>query len=304
MPIAVLGQSILANLSSSSRLELFVVDMGFTPQTRERLSRSWQDDRLTLHWLHVDSAALSHLPVWGRMSIATYQRLLMGTLLPPRIEKVIWLDGDAVVMADLGQLWNVPLDGKALAAAQDLVVPTFGSKFGVGSFQQLGLPPETPHFNAGVMLVDVNAWRRDHVAEQSMEYLAAHAKEVWFWDQEALNVVLLNKWKLLDPRWNQIASVAGRGFFRPTHLDARAYREVAESPWLVHWAGSIKPWKFWSSRKQNRQWYEYLDQTDWRGWRPPRSLESVGLGLYAGGLRNLMYPLESLVLRYQRWRGR
>lgn len=300
MPLAVLVRSILHHLRLSHHLDLYIVDMGIQPQTKERLVRSWPADRLDIHWIAVDPTSLSHLPVWGRMNIATYQRLLMGRLLPEGVSLVIWLDCDAVVMTDLTQLWESPLEGHTIAAAQDMAVPLFGSQFGVGAHQELGLDPESLHFNAGVMLVDLDRWRNEQVAERSFEYLGRHPREVWFWDQEALNVVLLGKWKLLDPRWNQIASLAGRWFFRPEHLDAATYRRVVDSPCLVHWAGTIKPWKFRSRRAAHRTWYEYLDQTDWRGWRPARNLSSMSLGMYDSWGRNLMYRFEPLLLKAQR----
>lgn len=302
-PLAVLVRSILAHLHSSRRLNLYIVDMGITPPSKERLIRSWPADRLRIHWLTVDPSTLAHLPVWGRMSIATYQRLLMGRLLPPEVSRVIWLDCDAVVMTDLTTLWDTPLEGMMIAAAQDLVVPYLGSKFGVGRYAEYGLKADTPHFNAGVMLVNLEAWRQGEVAERSFEYLAKHSKEVWFWDQEALNVVLAGKWMVLDPRWNQIASVAGRWFFRPEHLNETTYRRVVHDPWLVHWAGSIKPWTFRSRRLRHRQWFEYLDQTAWKGWRPRWTIRGIAMGLYDAGARNLLYPMESWVLKAQRGRS-
>jgi lipopolysaccharide biosynthesis glycosyltransferase len=300
MPLAVLVRSILDYLPQSRRFAMHIVDMGISPETKARLARSWPADQHDLHWLAVDPKALSHLPVWGRMNIATYQRLLMGQVLPTETNRVIWLDCDAMVLADLDCLWATPLEGKTIAAAQDLVVPYFSSRFGVERFRELGLPPDSPHFNAGVMLVDLDAWRSAGVAEQAFEYLSRHAQEVWFWDQEALNVVLAGKWKLVDPRWNQIASVAGRWFFRPEHLNDEMYQKTVDSPWLIHWAGTIKPWKFRSRRPAHLKWYELLDRTDWRGWRAPRTMLSVALSIYDAWARNLLYPIEPFLLEAQR----
>jgi lipopolysaccharide biosynthesis glycosyltransferase len=300
MPLAVLGRSMLHHLRLSRHLDLYVLDFGITQRTKERLTCSWPSERLDIHWLSADAESLSYLPIWGRMSIATYQRLLLGRLLPDRISRVIWLDCDVVATTDLTPLWETQLESNTIAAVQDMAVPYFASRFGVGAHRELGLPADSQHFNAGVMVVDLEAWRTGQVAERSFEYLERHFHDVWFWDQEALNVVLLGKWKPLDQRWNQIASLAGRWFFRPEHLDGEVYARIVQSPWLVHWAGTIKPWKCLSRRAAHRKWYEYLDQTDWRGWRPPRTLSSLALGLYDTWGRNLMYPFERWALTSQR----
>ena len=47
----------------------------------------------------------------------------------------------------------------------------------------------------------------------------------------------------LDPRWNVIASLAGRTFYRTTHLSKEMKHLIADSPWILHFAGSFKPWK-------------------------------------------------------------
>lgn len=300
MPLAVLVRSILNHLSPNRCISLYVLDLGLPEPLRERLIRSWPAERIGMHWLKVDPTSLKHLPVWGRMSFATYQRLLMGSILPQELNRIIWLDADAFACTDMAALWDTPLDGKVIGASQDLVVPFVGSLFGVEQHSQLGLAADAAHFNAGVMLVDLAAWRAKGVAERSFEYLARHAGHIWFWDQEALNVVLAGEWKLLDPRWNQIASVAGRWFFTPAHLDDKQYRQVVDSPFIVHWAGSIKPWKFRSLRRWHRAWFEVLDQTQWRGWRPPWTMSAIGLGLYDGIFRNLLYRCEPLLLKAQR----
>ena len=53
------------------------------------------------------------------LSIATFFRLFLSSILPVELEKVLYLDCDIVVRKSLSDLWNTSLDGVALAAAED-----------------------------------------------------------------------------------------------------------------------------------------------------------------------------------------
>jgi lipopolysaccharide biosynthesis glycosyltransferase len=303
IPLAVTVRSIIASHTAPNPLEFFILDLGIAPDTRRRLECSWAAPGVSLQFIRADAAHLEHLPVWGRMRFGTYMRLLMGRLLPAPLERVIWLDSDLVVERDITALWEAPLNGRVLAAVQDLVVPFVSSRFGVEDFAEHGMRPDAPHFNAGVMLVDLQQWRATDVAQQAIDYLDRRRGRVWFWDQQALNVVLRDRWTLLDPRWNVIASVTGKSLFHAGHLNPAEYQQCIDDPWIVHWAGSIKPWAFDGCGPLHERWRQVLDQTDFAGWRPPATARNAALRFYDTRLRRLTYPLEQWPLRLQRFLG-
>ena len=39
------------------------------------------------------------------MTIATYDKMTLGRWLPASVERVLWLDGDLMVLHDLTDLW-------------------------------------------------------------------------------------------------------------------------------------------------------------------------------------------------------
>ncbi len=303
VPLAVTVASLLANLSPDRSVELWVVDAGMGAEARARLRRSWPRRSLRLRWVRADPDLLPDLPLWGRMGPETYLRLAVGELLPSRVRKVIWLDCDLVVLGDLAELWDHPLDGAGLLAAQDLVVPYVSSPLGVSAFRELGLLPETKYFNAGVMVIDLEWWRRHDISRRVVDYLQRHHDTAALWDQEGLNAVLAGAWAELDPRWNQIASVSGRRFFKAPHLSPEAYRSVVEDPLIIHFAGSLKPWLHHLPDPARDLFFRYVDTTAWAGWRPRLGVRSVLLGLAASRLRNLLHPLERPLLGLaSRWR--
>ena len=307
MPLAVMVRSIVAGLRADAVLVMYVIDDGIEPRDRERIAELCTTHAVVLHWLEPPTALVADLPTWGRIPIAAYYRLPLSDVLPAELEKVIWLDLDLVLATDLARLWEADLDGNTALAVQDVIIPYVSSRGGIRSWQALGLEREAKYFNAGVMVVDLQRWRDDDVGARAIRYLETHRRDVLFLEQEALNAVIAGSWGELDPRWNQNASVTGRPFFSPEHLDADTYRNLVEDPWIVHFNGRVKPWLTRKSADASRGlWFHHLEATPWAGWRPRRTLRRSLMGWYeTSRLRRLLYPAEApvvLLLRRRRLR--
>ncbi len=304
-PLAAMVHSILASSPGGRPIHLFVLNNAVNDADKRRLEEAWGHARVTVTWIALDVRPLADLPVWGRMNVITYARLLIGDVLPPSVDRVLWLDGDLIVTRDIDELWSLEIGGGILSAVQDMTVPYAGSDFGIAPYKMLGLPALAPYFNAGVMLIDLAAWRRDTIREQALAYLRTHSHAIALWDQEALNVAVRGRWTAIDPRWNVIASVSGRRFFRPRHLDDDQYQRAGADPWILHFAGTWKPWVLAESNAFRARYFAHLDATPWAGWRPPASARNGLLRAYDAAFRDYLYPLERWCLRgTQRLRSR
>ena len=294
MPLAVTLRSAARSLAPGRSLRAFVIDDGLGAELRSRVARSLPAT-VRREWVDGDAGAVDAIATWGRMPRTTFQRLLVGRLLPPGVARAIWLDCDVVVEADLGRLWDAPMEGRLLLAARDMAVPTVSSRLGVPGHAELGIPPEAPYFNAGVMVIDVDAWREGDVAGRVMRYLLDRSSPPLLWDQEGLNAVLHAEWARIDVRWNVNAGLAGRPFGRSPDLDDATLRAVAEDPWIVHHCGRLKPWRIHDTGDPARaRWLAHLDSTDWAGWRPrPTPARRLAAAYESSRLRALVHPVES-----------
>lgn len=277
-PLAVMLQSALVHVGLDRKPAVYILQDGIEKADQDRVVSRW-GHRARVKWLRPCPHDFGGLPLWGRMPVTTYYKLALPKLLPDSVGKVIWLDCDLIVNRDIGELWDLPLEGHPVLAAQDAIVPLVSSRFGVAGYRELGIPPDTKYFNAGVMLVDLAAWRRERIVPRTIAYLKAHGKDVFFWDQEGLNAVLAGRWGELDMRWNQSASAATSG-----------------ETWIVHFTGSLKPWRYETTDPRCESYFRYLDMTAWSGWRPNGTIQSRALGLYVGSQwRRYLRPAE-------RWR--
>lgn len=155
---------------SRRTLKVYLVDSGLDHETRARIVASLTE-RGTPHWIALERSGFVNLPLWGRMTIATYDKLTIGRWLPESERRVLWLDCDLLVIADLVRLWETPLRGNGVLATQDLFVPTVGARFGVACHRELGISRDAEYFNAGIMLIDLARWRSENVAARALAYL-------------------------------------------------------------------------------------------------------------------------------------
>jgi lipopolysaccharide biosynthesis glycosyltransferase len=308
MPLAVMLTSLVARLDSRRALSVHVIDGGISLADRDRLAGSLERPNVRIEWVPGRSSSRSELPVWGRLRPAVYERLAIPDCLPDSVGKAIWLDCDLVVEEDLARLWDTDIGDRHALAVQDMIVPYVSSPMGVARHAELGISGSSKYFNAGVMAVNLALWREHDVAARVMAYLERYWDDVFFLEQEGLNVVLAGKWGELDPRWNQNAGVSGRSFHRAGHLDETTYARVVNDPWIVHFTGNLKPWGAYREPRSRALYFRYLDRTPWAGHRPKRGVANLLLGIYEGaGVRDLVYPQErralQLARRVSRWRS-
>jgi lipopolysaccharide biosynthesis glycosyltransferase len=295
MPLATMLRSLSTNLSENYRVDAFVLDDGVSPEDKVKVATSLPE-RITVYWESA-RALPAGLPVWGRMSSTTYQKLAMGSWLPSSCDRVIWLDCDLLILADVSQLWtNAPVP-KILLAAQDERVPFVSSTFGIAAHLELGIGAENKYFNAGVMVIDLERWRSADIGTRSLNYLTQFARSVYFWDQEALNAVLFDSWDELDSRWNRHPTLRD--------LSPTIGTTTVPEPSIVHFSGSRKPWTSYSHGRYHSLFYSYLDQTVWAGHRPRCNWRTKFMERYeTSALRRRLHPVEEWATRFQRYATR
>ena len=230
LPLAVTMSSVLGVLPDGATL--YVLDRGISSPNADRLRAlaARRGPGVRVRWIAPETSRVDHLPLRGHLGAATYLRLLLPYVLPDTLTRVLYLDADAVVQHALSALWDVDLEGHAVAACPDSTIPFV--KDGIASHQQQGLLPNAPYFNAGVLLIDLARWRAEATSEHVVDNIASHRREYRYPDQDGLNAVLAGDWKALPISWNvQVGSGALRR--RPTPAGEAA---------IVHFTSDAKPW--------------------------------------------------------------
>ena len=224
----------------------------------------------------------------------TYARLFLSEILPVDVDKVIYLDCDLIVLDSLKSLWEYDFcDGYELAAVED------ACSANVEYYNRLHLSKEEHrYFNAGVLLINLEAWRKGNFVERARKILDDGEMQLHYADQDVLNVLSVGKVKYLPFRFNLQEAMLRR--YVP-EIRAEARNEIVQnlsSPAIVHFTYKLKPWCYTSFHPYKEYFYYYFDQTEWSGERPKptikeRILRMAWWGASLFNLVNTYHPLPS-----------
>lgn len=273
LPARVFLQSVERHCTSPHRITLLHLeedDRCFSPLA----------DRFPVTLARVPHSFLNELPRKAQLVPEACLPLVAADLLTGE-SRGIYLDADMLCVDDMLPLWNQPLNGLPLGAVTDMAIPTFASPRGVGDWRELGRPPDSPYFNAGMMLMDLELWRSRNLRAMAVRHMCQH--RVDFLHQEALNVVLHGQWVGLDPRWNVIAGLCHRRFSRKT---VPGHAQATQAPALIHFAGFFKPWRIHTQGPFGREYRRNLPSA------LSPSLKERCWGFYDRVLRDGLYPFE------------
>lgn len=179
-------------------------------------------------------------PEWltqDHISSAAYARYFIPQFVAE--ERVLYLDSDLVVNRDLQPLFDIPLEGKLVAAV--------GDAGGYG-------------FNSGVLLIDNRAWKERQLQEifiketdRIMGLVQSGQMEDFNGDQTVLNHVLAQDWLPLDKIYNLQVGHDLVAFYSGWD----GHFELAQEPLIIHYTTYRKPWNSEISYRYRQLWWDF-----------------------------------------------
>lgn len=177
----------------------------------------------------------------GRLrSGLNYVRFYLHHLLPPAVDRVLWVDADVAVLGDVREVfraapagdhgwlcvarWTQPL-GKLRHKYGGAEVP-FADRYG------RRLDWTAPSFNAGVVLFNLREWvARNGTTEAAYWLRLMEQGVIYRGSQVPLNIVVHGLARTCLP------------LAAPWHVEVHNRANWSVDDRLVHWAGDDKPWK-------------------------------------------------------------
>lgn len=296
MPLAVTTFSAFSNLNPERQLILYILDGGISGANKDKLLKTLNSDRIQVNWIKPTAEQIRKTLLKCRASnhpISNYYRLLLPSIIPTEFKKVIYLDSDIVVEGDLAELWNIDIENCYLLAVQDPIHCKVLAADHLKSLhlEKQGITPECKYLNAGLLVINLDKWRADQIAERVLEYIGNHP-DLPFPDQDAINIVLANQWKEISPLWNQIHIVH---VFEPheSPYDESIYSDLVEKPYVIHYTSRPKPWGKDCTHPQADRYFKYLDQTAWSGWR--NTVVNYNINLARRSIRRLRMAIAKWI---------
>lgn len=216
---------------------LYLLHSGIPAPALEPVARHCEQSGTEFRPIRVEDALFEGAPIMKQYPKEMYYRLLAGRLLPPQLDKVLYLDPDILVINPLRPLWEKDLGGQLFAAAAHIGRAELAS-----NVNRLRLGTKAPYFNSGVLLINLEACREAITEEQLFRYVEEHKKEMVLPDQDVLNALYGDRILPLDDVvWNYDAR-----HYNAYHLASSGLHDtkwVMQNTVILHFCGKAKPWK-------------------------------------------------------------
>ncbi|HDR1476565.1 TPA: glycosyltransferase family 8 protein, partial [Pasteurella multocida] len=174
------------------------------------------------------------------ISLATYARLKAAEYLPDNLNKIIYLDVDVLVFNSLEMLWNVDVNNFLTAACYDSFIENEKSEHK----KSISMSDKEYYFNAGVMLFNLDEWRKMDVFSRALDLLAMYPNQMIYQDQDILNILFRNKVCYLDCRFNFMPNQLERikQYHKGKLSNLHSLEKTTMPVVISHYCGPEKAW--------------------------------------------------------------
>lgn len=143
----------------------------------------------------------------------------------PLYKKAVYIDSDTILRGDIGELFDIDLEDKVMAAMVDPKVSAI-PEFRDYVDNALNVPHKE-YVNSGVQVMDLRLMRKCKYLSTMIDLIKQYDADLVAPDQDYLNVILRGKIKFLEPIWN-----------------AEPVKDLPRNVKLVHFNLFNKPWHY------------------------------------------------------------
>lgn len=268
----ILGVSLVSLYENNKDMDdivVYVLDSGIRDENKEKLlsvCRGYGRTEIQFIKAKNISEKLSINVATDRGSLSQFARLFVSSDLPNDLGRVLYLDCDIIIRQSIGELWNLDLHGKTIGALMDAFSKYYRAN--------IGLDENDIMFNSGVMLIDLEKWRKDKVEDKLLRFIAKKNGWIQQGDQGALNAVLSHETYCFEPRFNSVTI-----FYDFTYKEMMIYRrppkfytedqvqEAVDNPVIIHFTTSFKSVRAWVKGCEHRyvdEWMKYKKISPWK----------------------------------------
>jgi len=163
-------------------------------------------------------------------------------------EKIIYIDSDTLILADLMELYNHEMYDKQIGGVIDLWR---------GGGSKIPLEDGDPYINSGVMLMNLSALRAGNFFERCRSVYKCYHEYISSMDQCIINKYAENSKIILNKKWNvQILSNQAKW----TELKNGEVTSADHA--IVHFLGAVKPWEDWCDPLISDFWWGYANNLE------------------------------------------
>jgi lipopolysaccharide biosynthesis glycosyltransferase len=243
--------------NSNDHVNVYLLNSELDHSDINEISKALSAYDITVNSVKIDAGVFTdRFPRNLEWSLEMYYRLMMPELLPPDVDRVLYLDVDIIVNKPLSDFFKMDFGGMELLVCDDKGGKNLPSSYGKKHAEMFKEAYQNGHryFNSGVMLMNIKLLKERYTFDTYLDAIRAWNYEMEAPDQDVLNWV----------HWRNVSYVDYKDydyFAKVAHNDGITYNDAKHSISIIHYAGD-KPWNFDHLHYDiERIWWEYAQLT-------------------------------------------
>ncbi len=200
-------------------IDIYVIHSDLLIENISLLEKICNSFNYKLKSIKIEASMFDGAREMGHLKIQAYYRIAISKLI--KAKTVLYLDCDIYIMSNIKEVFDINLNGYALAAVKD---PAFQP------IEKLKMSPNATYFNSGVLLMNLDFWRENNLSNIVLKYAIENTNILSYADQCALNAVIDGKYFSMDLSYN----------FQTIHLELCPEYTINKAK-IIHFTSSYKP---------------------------------------------------------------
>lgn len=176
---------------------------------------------------------------------SSFLRIFIPQILP-KIDKALFIDSDTYIYSGIKELYET--DISEFYCAMSYNMPIYKEML-----EEAKMDPMAGYFNAGVILLNLRAWREDNIQHKILQFYYENGGNFPTDDQSVINAIVADKTYVLPYKYNAMIGAFYWSYKKFCSINTKIGRKTKEeffqakkNPVIVHFHGpGVRPWEKW-----------------------------------------------------------
>lgn len=228
---------------NQDKIKMFILSTGLSEKMQELISKKCKEANIEPN-IKIVSFDKDYYVGTQHFSVDMYLRIYAFYYLE-NIDKLLYLDVDAISLGDIAQTYNTDLGDKLLGVVRD---GKYDQPFVCKHMQKLGV--EHDMFNSGMILFNLSQIRKVWTLETIEKVIMDNQEKLVYPDQDILNLLCQEK----DIYW----------LGREANYQIKNNEKVDKDAKIIymHYVGHLKPWNHYHLAKHEKLFWDAFQKTN------------------------------------------
>lgn len=234
LPLTAVLNSFVKNVKHKTILHILYT--GFSEKYKNKLNHFCSGSNIALDFKDMSKYDFDfHCLDMQHWTRAIFFRIMIPKMFSD-LDRMIYIDGDTLVLDDLYELYNTPMNENDMLA---MVVDRFSYKTRISELKT------SNYFNSGMILFDIKKCLEFNFSEKCIQWIHDNPETAKFPDQDAINIIANDKILRLNNIYNKQ--------FATNDLIDWSKKYV-----IAHFLSAIKPWHYNTTSSYSRKYRKYI----------------------------------------------